>query len=266
MQTLREAIDALVRLRGRAHRIPGRVSLDLRGPVADLVIDNPPDRHAMTLGMMEDLGRAVLRLTEWPGAAVILRSSTGDAFCAGAHLDQVRGELLDRERARVMAEAMTCVTDGLLALPQVSVAVVRGGAVGGGAELLTATDHRVFHDSGWLQFRQASLGVGAGWGGARRLLRHVPDRVAVRWLTTAGKVDGRLAGRVGFADLVTDGDALAAARELLAPVLTLPATGVRAVKAQVGYARAGVHRDRDIDAFAASWGGPDHRRALGLDG
>ncbi|MCB9664164.1 MAG: enoyl-CoA hydratase/isomerase family protein [Alphaproteobacteria bacterium] len=264
MQSLREAIDLLVRLRGRMHRAAGRVSLDLRGEVAELVIDNPGDRHAMTLGMMEDLGRSVLRLTEWRGSVVILRSSSREAFCSGAHLDQVREALLDKEKARHMAEAMTTVMDGLLALPQVSVAVVSGPAVGGGAELCTATDHRVFHAGGWVQFRQAALGVGAGWGGARRLLHHVPSRVALRWLTTAGRIDARLAGRVGFADVVTEEDPHKAARDLVAPLLALPAAGVRTVKAQLAYARLGSARERDVDAFVSTWGGPDHRKALGL--
>ena len=48
----------------------------------------------------------------------------------------------------------------------VSVAIVDGPAVGGGAELTTATDHRVFGPGAWLSFRQAALGVAAGWGGA----------------------------------------------------------------------------------------------------
>ena len=62
---LDQALDAIVRVRGKSLRRPGRVSLDLRGQVAELVIDNPPDRHALTFGMMEDLGRAVKRLREW---------------------------------------------------------------------------------------------------------------------------------------------------------------------------------------------------------
>lgn len=261
MTDLREAVEALVRLRGRSHRLPGRISLDLRGAVGRLVIDNPEHRHAMTLGMMEDLGRSVQRLQSWSGSVVLIDSSTPDAFCSGGHLGEVSSSWLNEGAGRVMSEAMTTVTDALFGLPQVTVAVIRGPAVGGGAELATAADHRVFAETAWVQFKHAALGVAAGWGGVNRLVHHVRPRVALRWMTTADRIDARLAQRVGFADLVGP-DPQALADGLIEPIMALPAAGVRAVKLQVAAARTGGDRAASLAAFLSVWGGPEHRKAL----
>lgn len=260
---LDQALDAIVRMRGKSPRRAGRVSLDLRGAVAELVIDNPAARHALTFGMMEDLGRAVRRLRDWDGVVVILRASTEDAFCSGGHLDEVRESLAVSTVGAAMSRSMTAICDALLELPQITVSVISGPAVGGGAELATATDHRLMSDSAWLQFRQAALGIGTGWGGGRRLLSLVGRPTAVRWLSTSAKVGAKVAGGAGFADRVFAGDAREATLEFIKPVLALPPFGVRAVKRQL---IASSQNPPDLDAearvFVEGWGAAAHRHAL----
>lgn len=264
---LDQALDAMARIRGKSQRRPGKVTLELQGLVAELVIDNPADRHALTFGMMEDLGRAVRRLREWDGTVVIVRSSTADGFCSGGHLDEVRETLAVSTVGAAMSRSMTVICDAIAELPQVTVSVITGPAVGGGAELATATDHRLMTEAAWIQFRQAALGIGAGWGGARRLLGLVGRPRAVRWLTTSAKVGAKAALSVGFADRVVAGDPRDAALEFLKPVLALPPEGVRAVKKQI-VAACGSPPDLDAEArvFVEGWGGPAHRRALDATG
>jgi ethylmalonyl-CoA/methylmalonyl-CoA decarboxylase len=58
----------------------------------------------------------------------------------------------------------------LARLPLISVCLVRGRAIGGGAELTLSTDFRVFAPSGKLNFVQARLGVLPGWAGGSKLV------------------------------------------------------------------------------------------------
>jgi ethylmalonyl-CoA/methylmalonyl-CoA decarboxylase len=55
-------------------------------------------------------------------------------------------------------------------LPLISVCLVRGRAIGGGAELTLSTDFRAFAPSGKLNFVQARLGVLPGWAGGSKLV------------------------------------------------------------------------------------------------
>ncbi|MCB9681359.1 MAG: enoyl-CoA hydratase/isomerase family protein [Alphaproteobacteria bacterium] len=261
---LTHAIEALHTLSEEVDDPGGRVRLDVSGPVAVLTLDHPEARHALTAGMMVELAVAVAGLRAASHAAVVLRASSTEAFCAGGHLGQVRDHLVHRGRGAAMAWSMATVLDALRALPMVSVSLVQGPAVGGGAELLTATDHRVWATDAWAQFRQARLGVAAGWGGARRLVDIVGARQATRWLTTSTRIGARDAHAAGFADVVAD-DVETALDTFLAPVLAQPAAGVRAVKAQVAAARDGKDAAAQVEPFVAVWGGPAHRRTLGLD-
>ena len=256
-----EAREVLIGLQGGRPRRPGQIRLDLDGPVARLWLDNPAARNAVTVGMMIDLATSVDALTRFDGAGLIVASAHPGPFCSGGHLGDVKEALLDGQAGLAMARAMTSVLDALAALPLVSVVAVDGPAIGGGAELLTACDHRVAGPGARIAFVHASLGVAPGWGGAARLVRIVGARTALRLLSTAASVDGDGARAIGLVD-ATGASAIDTAQTFLAPVLALPPAGVRAVKAQVASAfRAD---DREARVFAEIWGGPAHRRALGL--
>jgi ethylmalonyl-CoA/methylmalonyl-CoA decarboxylase len=261
-----EARSALEGLAAGAATREGTVRLDLGGPVARLVIDNPSARNAMTVRMMVELADAVLRLQEWQGAALVFSAEAGGtpapraAFCSGGHLGDVRTALGSPEAGRVMSVAMTAVLDALLALPIVSVAAADGVAMGGGAELLTACDHRVLAAGARVHFVQARLGVAPGWGGARRLIAHVGRPRALRLLTAAEPVSAADALTIGLADAVVPEDAVAGALQWLDPLLGSPAASLRAVKAQVAVAPR--TDTAEADAFATVWAGPAHRAAL----
>lgn len=253
-------------LRGLAAGVPageGRVHLLRHGTWAELVLDHPGARHALSLAMMRALGDAVAALVEGPEVAVVLRS-TGPTFCAGGDLKEVRSHWGTPEGGLAVARSMTVILDALLDLPQVVVAVVQGAAIGGGAELTTAADHRVFGPEARVEFRQVKLGVAAGWGGVGRLALHVPRPVAVDWLLRGGSQSPSTLGAAGYGDAVT-GDPREAALSWLEPVLAAPPAAVRAAKAQIVASRPWGQRDAETDAFGAVWGGPAHRRALGLD-
>lgn len=259
--TLSEATDLLEALAARRPKIPGRIALDLDGPVAVLTIDNAAARNSITPSMMVDLAHAVEQLGSWAGAALIVDAAPGPAFCAGGHLGEVLATVDDAASARQMARAMGAVLDELLALPVVSVCAIEGLAIGGGAEIATATDLRAMGPRGALHFVHGALGISPGWGGTRRLVRHLGRRPALEVLLAAERIGAPRAVELGLASIVGEGGAAAAARELLAPALALAPGVARALKRQVCAAEAGdVHAD--AEAFAGVWGGPVHRAAL----
>jgi ethylmalonyl-CoA/methylmalonyl-CoA decarboxylase len=253
--TLAEARAALVALGTGVPDRPGRVTLDLSGPIARLTIDNPTARNAITVRMMVELADAVAALAAWDGAMVVV-TGTGGAFCAGGHLGDVRESLLVDGAGLAMARAMTVVLDGLLSLPVVSVAAIGGPALGGGAEIATACDFRVVQRGAYVHFVHVALGVAPGWGGAGRLAAILGRSPALRVLTTAARLDAAAAVAIGFADRADD-DAVAGALEFLAPVASQPTAAVRAAKAQI----AG-ERSTEAHVFASVWGSSDHRVAL----
>lgn len=249
------AIDRLRELERAVPKMPGSIQLD--GDT--IVIDNPGARGALTVQMMIQLAEIVGELSSTSLGVVVLRGTEG-SFCSGGHLGQVRAGLVASERGRQMCEAMTLVLDGLATLPCLVVAAVDGPARGGGAELLTAVDHRVFSPRGSVGFVQARLGITPGWGATARLIRLLGPTQALRWLST-GTV--RTAEELGwFAD--ARGLFPETLDRFLEPLQGLEVSALHAVK-QAVLAESPVGRTGgEGRVFATRWGGRAHRDALGL--
>ena len=256
MSAVTEAAAALRGLAAQAPHRGGVIRLTRAGRVGTLTIDHPAARNALTLDMMASIADAVDALTAWDeGALLVIRSSDPRAFCSGGDLAQVVAAVDGPPAAAVMCQAMRTTLAALLALPMVSVAQVDGVALGGGAELATATDARVFGPDARLRFVQARLGIASGWGGVERLVALVGRTAALRIAGTAPWLDGPAARALGLAEPET------ALSDWLARWDEIPTGAIRAAKAQV---TAAVRHDTaaDVAAFAGVWGGPDHRAAL----
>lgn len=253
-----DAVQALRELESRVPASAGSVALELGERVAWLLLDNPRAHNALTVTMMRQIAEAVDKLASWPGAIVAIASRNGGSFCSGGHLGQVRGALVDPAAARVMATSMPVVLDALAELPCVSVAVLEGAAVGGGVELASAADLRVATPDTVVYAAQVRLGVAAGWGGAHRIARHIGRGAALRMMVRSERLSAAQALDLGFVDHVQQGDRQELLEGLLGPALTHPVASVRAAKRQIA-------RPADtVEAFLSVWGGPAHRRALGM--
>lgn len=173
------------------------------------------------------------------------------------------------------------MTDALNTLRQcglVSVCVINGPALGGGAELSTTCDFRVIANSSksFVQFVHAKIGASPGWGGARRLTAIVGRKEAIRLCAGSVPLTADDALRIGFADkivdapgdgpLLSDADLEAAGLAFLQPFLSQPYPGsVRAIKTAIGAVEdQGVEQSKAVEvaAFEQRWFGPDNVQAL----
>lgn len=252
---LAEARTALEELERSLPEVPGTISRSQDW----ILIDNPRARGALSVRMMRELAEVVLDLRDADALGTVVLTGTPGSFCSGGHLGQVRAGLGEPEAGRVMCAAMTAVLDGLATLPQLVVAAVDGPALGGGAELLTAVDQRVFAPDARVGFVHAKLGVTPGWGGTARLLRWVGSSRALRLLSSATLRPPEALG--DFADAI--GPLPATLDRFLEPVRSLDPAAVRAVKAAVLAERPLQRTGGEARVFAQVWGGALHRARLG---
>lgn len=257
---LERAVAELQDLDDRVPGRPGKIELHVGERCARVLLCNPRAHNALTVGMMRQLAEAVLRLHFFEGSTIVVASGHRGSFCAGGHLAQVLESLLLPDNAATMTRCMATVLDALLALPAVSVAVLEGPAIGGGAELATACDLRVARPGARVHFAQAALGVAAGWGGAARLVQHVGRATAIQLLASAAPVSADRAQQLGLVQYVGEGTVDELVRAVLGDVaFTGSIDAVRAVKRQVhGATDAQVQQE----AFLSVWGSPQHRDAF----
>lgn len=151
--------------------------------------------------MMLELEKVVSDLEQWPEGKAVIVYGEQDAFCSGGDLDFVR-RIATPELGVQMSFFMQHTLDRLANLPQLVVAMVRGVAHGGGAELTTASDFRIHTRNTDVRFVQAKLGITTGWGGASRLARLIGHNNALYYLISGETITAGHARSMGLCNLV----------------------------------------------------------------
>lgn len=214
-----------------------RLALD--GPVATITLDRPEVRNAQTPAMWRTLARIGEQLT--PEIRVVVIEGAGGTFSAGLDrrlLDPTRpvdGEegvldllgLPDDEAADVIDDYQRGFT--FLRDPRfVSVAVLRGHALGAGFQLALACDLRIAADDTVLGMREAALGLVPDLTGTQPLVEIVGYARAMELCVTARDVPAAEALALGLVQQVVPGEQLADAVATLTDRLVAPLSGVAA--------------------------------------
>jgi enoyl-CoA hydratase/carnithine racemase len=204
------------RARQREVRVP-QLTLTFDGPVATLLLDPPAGR----------LGRRALE--ELAAAATTIAAATDRVHAlvvAAAGADFGVGwapALLEEPPADLLARPPGVAFDALAAVPQPTIAALRGRACSAGLELALACDVRVAEDGARFALADVAAGRLPLGGGTQRLPRAVGRAHALRLLLTAAEIDAAEALRIGLvSELVPDGTATDAA---LALARTIAARG-----------------------------------------
>ena len=271
----------------------------------ELIINNPTKRNAISGRMMLQFAQIVDDLVPVSSSGisndrvgVILRGSGRDAFSAGADLNLVKDIVNTPQKGGLMSMFMTDALNRLYQSPLISVCVLNGPALGGGAELTTSCDFRIMPADSkvYVQFVHAKIGASPGWGGAHRLTQLVGRREALRMIGTSPRVCSTEAQHVKYADQIIEpyvssycskkditardantdlilenpGSADEYFREagvrFLQPYLEMQYPGsVRAIKQAITAADlldTDSARAVEMDMFKQRWGGTDNQSAL----
>ncbi|HSF35004.1 MAG TPA: enoyl-CoA hydratase/isomerase family protein [Nocardioides sp.] len=209
--------------------------LEVEGAVATITLDRPEVRNAQTPAMWLALAELGTALPD--DVRVVVVTGEGDTFSAGldrAMLDPANaGEgtvlgllaLSDEEASARIEEFQRGFT--WLRDPRfVSIAKVRGYAIGAGFQLALACDLRVVADDAKLSMKESALGLVPDLTGTKPLVEHVGYARALEICATARVVPGEEAVRIGLALACVPAVELDAAVADLAAALCAPMAGV----------------------------------------
>lgn len=114
------------------------------------------------------------------------------------------------------------------------IAAVNGVAMGGGFEIALACDIIVASENARFALPEPRVGLIAGAGGVHRLPRMIPRKLAMGMILTGRHVPASEGKELGFVnEVVSDGQALAAAKRWAALILECSPLAVRASKQAV---------------------------------
>ncbi|XP_009965098.2 ethylmalonyl-CoA decarboxylase isoform X1 [Tyto alba] len=247
----------------------GSINLSKEGNgIGILTLNNPKLMNAFTGTMMLELQERVTELENWKDGKGLIIYGAGNTFCSGSDLNAVKA-ISNSQDGMNMCMFMQNTLTRLMRLPLISVALVQGKALGGGAELTTACDFRLMTPGSEIRFVHKHMGLVPGWGGAARLVRIVGSGAALRLLSGAAGVDPERAMCFGLSEeTLSSSDetgALEEARAWLSQYTEGPASVIQAVKKVVTAGRelpleAALRTEKDV--FGTVWGGPANLQAL----
>lgn len=236
------------------------VRLEPDGDTAELVLDRPDARNAVTTTMAGELADALARLEEGGFRALVVRGE-GRAFCAGRDLSEIDPETEDSEA--VLAERLNPVIRRLGALPLPTFAAVHGAALGFGFGLAMACDVAYAADDARLGSPFARIGAVLDSGGHAALYQRVGPHRALELIYTGRLLSGREAAEWGLVNRSVAGAQLfAVTRETARAVAAGPTSAFAASKRIIaGLAERGLDPETALAEEAAAQGeaarGPD---------
>jgi enoyl-CoA hydratase len=208
--------------------------------VAVVTIDNQPRLNAMTRAMMAELARRWDELERGPCRCIVLTGAGSRAFCAGA---DISGDLsASVETARVVSHALLKYD----AYAKPIVAAINGDCVGGGVELLLATDIRAAAPHARFGLPEVKWSIYPFGGATVKLPQQIGHVHAMDLLLTGRLIDAAEAARLGLINRVVPAEGLMDwALETADQIAAHSPSAVQAVKRQISATIADHARSRE---------------------
>ncbi|MBM7367382.1 crotonase/enoyl-CoA hydratase family protein [Gordonia hydrophobica] len=202
-----------------------------RGHVEVITINRPESRNAVNAAVTDALGYAVERADTDPDIrAIVLTGAGSQSFCAGADLKALaRGERIDASSRDRRAWGFAGIVTHPISTPLI--AAVNGTALGGGTELVLASDIAVAAESAQFGLPEVKRGIIAAAGGAFRIIDALPRKIGMELLLTGRTFSAQQAVDVGLINrVVPDADVVDAAVALADEIAANAPLAVQASK------------------------------------
>lgn len=192
-----------------------RISVDITGRIATLVIDHPDRLNAMSLEIRQEMIAALRQLEETGETDAIIITGAGEkAFSAGADINEVKTRSVTGELSTA-AQLRRELPFLLERLRVPTLACINGYCLGAGLEMALACTMRIASDKAKIGLPEINLGVLPGSGGTQRLTRMVGVGRAMEMVTLGEPVSAQRAYDMGLINAVHPPDDLTdAAREI----------------------------------------------------
>jgi crotonobetainyl-CoA hydratase len=205
------------------------VLAELHGHVLLVTINRPDARNAVNTRVALGIGEALDYADEHSDVWVVIITGAGDrSFCAGQDLKEAAaGVRLDDPRAERWGFA------GFVrhAISKPVIAAVNGFALGGGTEIVLASDLAVAVEDASFGLPEVKRGILAGAGGAFRLGRQIPQKIAMEAILTGEPISASKALELGLVNrVVPASQLLEAAFQLAGRIMANAPVSVQASK------------------------------------
>jgi enoyl-CoA hydratase len=181
---------------------------EIKDRIAIVTIDRPEVLNALDIPALLELEAVFDTVDRSDDVRVIVMTGAGDrAFVAG-------GDIADLNSRKALAhytefaETIHRVFRRIEVCDKPTITAINGWALGGGTELLLATDIRIAADSAKFGLPEITLGIIPGAGGTQRLIRQIPLCRAKEMMFTGDRLTAQEAVALGLVNRAVPAAAL----------------------------------------------------------
>lgn len=171
-----------------------------------ITLNRPEVRNCVNAAVHRAVGDALTDAEDDREIRTVVITGEGQTFCAGADLKAVsRGESLLPDDP--VARAWGFAGYAFHPITKPTIAAVNGAALGGGTEIVLASDLAVASRSARFGLPEVTHGLFASEGGVMRLARQIPPKRAMEMMLTGDPIDADEALDLGLVNkVVPQGD------------------------------------------------------------
>ena len=204
------------------------VSVEIANHIGLVKLSNPP-LNFINMDLLNDLVVTLKQLDENPDCRVVVLTSEGKTFCAGADFSSILSEDLD------MNAALTLFYNRAMELfdtQKPMIAAVEGAAIGAGFGLALVADFRIASPKTTFGANFTKLGIHPGFGMSVTLPRIIGRNNAELLFYTGRRIKGETAMQMGLlTELVEVEEVLPSAMKLAAEIATSAPLAVQTTRA-----------------------------------
>lgn len=165
-----------------------------------LQMNRPKAFNAVNEQLLDEAYEALIAMQEDPEVKVIIVCGNENAFAAGADIRAVAG--YNAFEARNFLDKVHRTVFAMEDNHKPIVAAVNGLALGGGLEMVMASDIRIVADNATLGLPEINLGIFPGAGGTQRFPRNASICLAKQYIYTGDFFDAATAEKIGLVNMV----------------------------------------------------------------
>lgn len=192
-----------------------------------IVTLNRPDVHnAFNAELIAELTDVFTMISEQPSIRMMILRGAGESFSAGADLSWMkRAALNSRDDNEADALRLADMLRRLNEMPQMTLALVQGAAMGGGAGLVACCDVAIAHANAQFRFSEVRLGLTPATI-SPFVIQAIGPRMARALFVTAEGFDAAYAEKIGLVHHVVENrDEMAELEEKIARLVFSAAPG-----------------------------------------
>jgi enoyl-CoA hydratase/carnithine racemase len=211
------------------------VLFELANHVATITLNRPEALNALNRELSSGLMAALRRVRDEDDIRVAILTGNGRAFCAGADLKERAASGQGGGAAGASVKAFVAAVHGesfyTMTMPKPLIGAINGHCLAGGMELALVCDIRIAARSATFGLPEITRGFFPGAGGPQRLLRAIPQSLAMEMILTGDPIDAERALQGGLiSQVVDDASLMPRAYEIALRIAQHAPLAVRAVK------------------------------------